>query len=103
MRFLRVLGRLGRLGFARFALLGADDIGEPGPLAAFDGRGAVVAAVQVQGLDVGKQATAGQGSLESNPEFTASVPAACARAVYRMSRLGQFGAKRGALANFSSQ
>jgi hypothetical protein len=53
--------RLFDLGFALAASLGADDVGEPEGLAALDGEEAVVAAVQVQGLDVQDQAAVGDG------------------------------------------
>src|SRR5664279_3596575 len=50
--------RLLDLRFALAFLLGADDVGEPQGLAALRGEVAVVAAVQVQGLNVQQESTA---------------------------------------------
>src|SRR5665811_653076 len=51
----------GALGCALGRLLGADDVGESEAVAALGGEQAVVALVQVQGLDVGEQAAVGDG------------------------------------------
>jgi len=51
------------LRFALAFLLGPDDVGEPQAVAALRGEVAVVAAVQVQGLNVQRESAVGDGLM----------------------------------------